>query len=374
LEPRLIVDGENALREILRRISEARFTIRIRMFMWRDDVAGNLVLDALRTRIEACPDIRIFIEKDAFGSSFYDFQNFITFGRLGGDIFSSVSGREFLKNTPNVHFSKIGSARLLLIKYLRENDHSKIFLFDELTSRSVALIGGMNVADEYLSAQDETAPNGGGWHDYMVELRGELSDAIVAGKRRKAKKWMTKPLRFGVEIFMTVRNRRSLRQQILAELSRAKESIIVEHGYLTDAAILKRLRRMSFQGIDVKVIVPEKSDGVRHANMRSLFRLLRPPFLKRRHAKPIGAYLYPGMIHAKAILIDGNVAILGSANLTYGSFDLLYETSAIFRGECGVVADLKIQLEKDILKSRSITIETIPPYRRWLAWLQGIFI
>lgn len=80
------------------------------------------------------------------------------------------------------------------------------------------------------------------------------------------------------------------------------------------------------------------------------------------------------MIHAKVILIDESVAIIGSANLTYGSFDLLHETNAIFREKTSVVRDLAVQLEQDIIRSKKITLDTIPSYRRVFAWFQRIFI
>ncbi len=43
----------------------------------------------------------------------------------------------------------------------------------------------------------------------------------------------------GVEIFMTIKERYAIRKRILRELSRAKRSIIIEHGYLTDASIIR---------------------------------------------------------------------------------------------------------------------------------------
>jgi phosphatidylserine/phosphatidylglycerophosphate/cardiolipin synthase-like enzyme len=68
------------------------------------------------------------------------------------------------------------------------------------------------------------------------------------------------------------------------------------------------------------------------------------------------------------------VAILGSANLTYGSFDLLNETNAIFRQNDWVVAELRTQLCEDLTHCRSVTLDTIPPHNRYLAWIQKILI
>jgi phosphatidylserine/phosphatidylglycerophosphate/cardiolipin synthase-like enzyme len=61
----------------------------------------------------------------------------------------------------NVHFSSVGSRSMFLFKYLKENDHSKVFLFDENTPDSHALIGGMNVGDEYLTAVNHEDPDAG---------------------------------------------------------------------------------------------------------------------------------------------------------------------------------------------------------------------
>jgi phosphatidylserine/phosphatidylglycerophosphate/cardiolipin synthase-like enzyme len=86
--PRLIIDGQNARAEILSGITQARQTIRIRAYMWRDDTTGRQILSALIGKIAENPRIRIVIEKDAFGSRVYDFQRLISLGRLRGDIFS----------------------------------------------------------------------------------------------------------------------------------------------------------------------------------------------------------------------------------------------------------------------------------------------
>lgn len=125
----------------------------------------------------------------------------------------------------------------------------------------------------------------------------------------------------------------------------------------------------------MKVIIPDRSDGVYHANMYSIYQLLRPSLLhsKKPNTK-LSVHLYPGHIHAKVIVIDRCTAILGSANLTYGSFDLLSETNAIFRQTDGVVRDLITQMEEDLTYCTKLSLDTIPPYKKWMAWIQKIFI
>ena len=139
-ESMLIIDGEQARQEILMSIHEAQHTIRIRMYMWRDDSAGNMILTALIQKIRLFPNIEVFIEKDAFGSLVYNLQKWISWGKVRGDIFSGTIGRDLLCHTGNIHLSYIGSWSPLRLIYRRENDHSKIFLFDEFTPQSRALI------------------------------------------------------------------------------------------------------------------------------------------------------------------------------------------------------------------------------------------
>lgn len=372
---RLIIDGADALSEILRAIHEAENSIHIRAFMWRDDTVGRILIEALLQKIEVYPDIEIDIRKDAFGTRVYNTQKIFTFGKMWGDIFSTTWAKKLLEKK-NVSFALVGSSSLIMFKYLKENDHSKIWLFDEETENPKAIIGGMNIALEYLTAQNRENPDMWGCHDYMVIFSWELADDIsIKQREQKESLWIAKKIREWVEILSNIKDKHFIRREILTELSRARKSVFIEHGYITDFAIIRRLRQISRKGVTVKVIVPDRSDWVYHANMYSIYQFLRPSLLhpKKPNTK-LSVYLYPGRIHAKAIVIDRCTAILGSANLTYGSFDLLSETNAIFRGSDGVVRDLLTQIEEDITYCTKLTLSTIPPYKKWMAWVQKIFI
>ncbi len=370
---RLIIDGADALSEILRALHEAETSIHIRAFMWRDDTLGRKLIEALLQKIETYPDIEIEIRKDAFGSHVYNLQKLISFGKIGGDVFSTALAKKLLEKK-NVTFSIVGSSSLVLFKYLKENDHSKIWLFDEGRENAKAIIGGMNIAEEYLTAQNHENPDEGGWHDYMVLFSWALTDQIGIHKREPKKPlWIAKKIREWVEILSNIKDKHFIRREILTELSRAKKSVFVEHGYITDPTIIRRLRQISRRGVQVKIIIPDRSDGVYHANMQSIYKLLHPSLI---HPEPstLSVYLYRWHIHAKVIVIDGHTAILGSANLTYGSFDLLSETNAIFRGVDWVVHDLLAQIQVDLTHCQKITLNTLPPYKKWMAWIQKIFI
>jgi len=80
------------------------------------------------------------------------------------------------------------------------------------------------------------------------------------------------------------------------------------------------------------------------------------------------------MIHSKAMVIDETTAIIWSGNLTYGSFDLLHETNAVFRWDNSIVHEIIKQIIQDLTYSKKITLETIPSYNKWLAWIQMLLI
>lgn len=371
---KLIIDWENAMSEIINCIKEASSTIRIRVFMWRDDNSWRKILDLLEQKLKSNPSVQVFIEKDSFWSLVYNFQKWMSFWKLGWDIFSTSKGQEFIKNNKNLSFSFIGSRSILFFKYLKENDHSKIFLFDENTPRSKAIIWWMNIADEYLTAQNHKAPNAWWWHDYMVKLEGKIADKFGSHILKHSKKWLRKKIIEWIEVLMSIKNKRTIRKEILTELFKAKKSIIIEHWYITDFLIIKKLRKISQKWVNIKLILPNVSDGFWHANMRSIYKILKPTILTHKISPNIEVYLYKWMIHAKVMVIDEEVSIIGSANLTNWSFNILKETNAIFRQKDWVTKELLTQLKLDLKNCEKITLDNIPKYNKILARIQRIFI
>lgn len=370
----LIIDWENSLKTILRLIKETRKTIKIRMFMWRDDETWRLVLNALQNKINENPNIAINIEKDAFWTRVYNFQNFMSFWKMGWDIFCSELWLKFIKNNKNVFFKNIGTSSILLFKYNKENNHSKVFIFDENTFSSKILIGGMNISDEYLTAQDIKEPLKWWRHDYMVLINGKLPKDIYSYEFKKNKKYFARKIQEWVSIIMNIKNNQSIRKEILRELDRAKNSIIIEHWYLTDNAIIRRLRKISRKWIKIQIIIPAYSDWFYDANILSIYKLIKPSIIKRNQIQNIEIYLYNWLIHSKVILIDDLTSIIGSANLTNWSFDLLRETNAVFRQNSWITKELLDQLNIDMKNCSKITLENIPKYNKLLAWIQKMFI
>jgi cardiolipin synthase len=349
----LITHGQSALTEILQSIEKAQEKIFIRMYMWRDDDCGGMVLDKLVEALKKNADLKVIIEKDVFGSLVYNLQHLISLGRKGGDIFSSYRWHNIEPVYKNRLTLIMRGSRMPLS---RKSDHSKIFVFDD----DKALVGGMNIANDYLQKQS--------WKDYMLILTGVMVKYFVEALKAVAHVGNVR----NMEVVMSSHHWR-VKRRILKSLKRAKKSVWIEHGYITDNNILRQLRRLGRRGIEVNVIVPKKSDGAYNVNMHSIYKLIRSTAILHKSIKKLKVYLYPGMIHAKAIVIDNKTVLLGSANLTYGSFVIMRETLLIIDQEA-LAKKLQASMSEHIEQSELITQKNLPSYSRWRAWIEWYFI
>ena len=79
----------------------------------------------------------------------------------------------------------------------------------------------------------------------------------------------------------------------------------------------------AMSGLKVKLLVPQKCDiPFVNAAAKSYYEELLDAGVE--------IYLYQkGFVHAKSVVVDGNVAIVGTANMDFRSFDLNFEVNAI---------------------------------------------
>jgi cardiolipin synthase len=112
----------------------------------------------------------------------------------------------------------------------------------------------------------------------------------------------------------------SFRNAILTAIFRANRRILVVTPYFVpDDLVLEGLCIAVNRNIDVSIISPKKSN-------HRLADLVREGYLTRVQEVGAGAWYYePSMLHAKAILVDDTVAIIGFANMDMRSLLLNYE-------------------------------------------------
>lgn len=300
---RLLIDGDAFFPAFERRVAEAQRGIAIHVcIIDRDDVATDMA-DRLKLR-STNVEVRV--------------------------IFDRLMSRNAGKAPPTTPMRDGFIPPKSIAAYLRRDsevrvrpqpnpvftvDHTKVYLVDG----RYAYIGGMNLGREYRFE----------WHDLMVEVQGPI---VASYQRQFDKKWAqvgpwgdlglasetiggkepdnTGPGRDSGQIELrrlyTKSFSRKIRSAQLAAINRASSYIFAENPYFYSNDILNALVRARRRGVDVRVILPSESDLT--AGQRSS--MVTANYL-REHG--IRVYLYPGMTHVKALLVDG-WACFGSAN------------------------------------------------------------
>ena len=133
-----------------------------------------------------------------------------------------------------------------------------------------------------------------------------------------------------------------------AMISCATESIWIATPYfIPNQAILTALRIAARKGIQVRLMVPEANDGflTQYATQSYFPELLRAG---------IEIYSYQkGFLHKKIIIVDGDLASIGTANMDMRSFHLNFEVNLFLTGTDSIL-DLVAHFEEDLKECRRI--------------------
>jgi cardiolipin synthase len=116
----------------------------------------------------------------------------------------------------------------------------------------------------------------------------------------------------------------ALYEGILSLVQQAERSVwIVTPYFIPDEVLFRSLLVQARAGIDVRIVVPAKSN-------HPITDLARRHFLRGLQAAGAKIMLYqPGMIHAKMLLVDEQTSLFGSANMDLRSLFLNFEVGAV---------------------------------------------
>jgi cardiolipin synthase len=218
--------------------------------------------------------------------------------------------------------------------------HRKIVVCDG----RVGFIGGMNVADAHSAECSGAAA----WRDTHLRLEGS---AVRVLQRVFAEDWtyatgkelpsgddyFPVPVARGTEASTEARpevvqivasgpdlDAFAIHKVFFAAINRAETRVWLTTPYfLPDDAILGALMSAAMRGLDVRVIVPARSDS-------RLVDLAARSYFPELLTAGASVFEYqPRFIHAKTFVIDDDVAIVGTANLDNRSFRLDFEVAAV---------------------------------------------
>jgi cardiolipin synthase len=310
--------GEEAYERMVRLIEEACRSICVLTFILQDDEIGKDIVNRLARR--AGEGIQVRMLMDGYGSLHIS-QRFLS-------PITNAGGRTAFF-TPLLHRPLRGRTNL--------RNHRKIVIADE----ERVMAGGMNIGIEYIGP----TPKPNRWRDLSFILEGpavshyvELfrSDwAFATGESFEIDAGRTFSVSCEGEgaIVQVVPSGPdmigdSLYDAIISMVFMAKERIwIVTPYFIPDDPLSQALSLAAHRGVDVRVLVPEKSNHF-------VTDLARGAYLRDIQEAGGEILLYTGgMMHAKAMLVDHEIAMIGSANIDIRSLFLDYEVSLFIYSE-----------------------------------------
>jgi cardiolipin synthase len=311
---RLLSDTVEFYPALKERISQARHHIHVEFFIWRADSAGSEFLDALVKAAQRGVQVRLLLDQiGCLGTPRKTFDALLAAGGQFSWFYSLPFGRHS--------------------RFLNLRNHRKLQIIDG----QWAFIGGMNIGAEYAGMNPELGP----WHDTQLEVRGEVlsflqeifaTDWYFATQERLLGAPFYPDPPPGEPLLCQViaggpdAPREPIPKSLLALLNFASERVWIATGYFApDIPLLSALQICAARGVDVRLLVSEKSD---HPYLVMIGRSYYEDLLRYG----IRVFEYSKAIHhSKTLLIDQEWLMVGSANSDNRSMRLNFELNLLIQ-------------------------------------------
>jgi cardiolipin synthase A/B len=329
----LLLNGQATYDGMLMAIASAKSYILLQSYTIEDDDVGNRFSQALIT--QAKQGVRIYCLWDGLGSielSSAYVKNLRDHGIQVG----------FFKSTK-------GNGNRFQLNF---RNHRKILVVDG----EMAFVGGLNIGDSYLGKEPPLSP----WRDTHLKVQGAavqclqsvlLSDWFWAFRTIPEVNWQVKPRgNQSVLIFPTGPADRvqACTLFFVNLINQAQNRIWIASPYFVpDDSVLTALKVAVLRGVDVRIILPNRPD-------HQMVYLCSFSYYAELQAAGIKLYRYqPGFTHQKVVLVDQNIASVGTVNLDNRSFFLNFEVTA-FVADLQFVQTVESMLIEDLLMSRLV--------------------
>jgi cardiolipin synthase len=344
---------------VLESISSAREKIAIHMYVWRSDVIGNRVGDALLKAAERGVKIEIIKDLSAMMYERIEMNRKSYLPREPGtkrklwwrtirptfpdtfveDEFQNGAGHRLIGH-PGVNLTWTEDA----------HTHTKYYLFDDRD----LVTGSINIEDRHR-----------GYFDYMIHLGAEnLGEHFRARESGERDPDPEREIEFIFNQTMHGQQRFEIKPELLRLLNKAKREIHIEVAYIGDADIGAAIEAAAHRGVEVNLLLSKKANIGNDNNYRSAQKLLK--------SAPVKIFLTPRMIHSKMIAFDRTTVFSGSANTSIFSMCQSAELNLLIR-EPGLVADfLAVADSRKALSSRVQSPDELNDYNKPLALLQEL--
>ena len=298
--------GETKFDAFIQDIQQAKHHIHLQYYIFEDDTIGKTIQRLLIDKAKEGVNVRVLYDDVAnwkVKKSF--FQEMEAAG---------VKVTVFLK----VHFP-------LLTSKVNYRNHRKVVVIDG----HIGYIGGMNIADRYLQPS---------WRDTHLRVEGRgvlgMQSAFLIDWYSSGKNFISDPEYFPklpveTENLMQIATGspispwRTLLHATIHIIARANRYVYIQTPYfLPEDSLVQALQLASLSGVDVRLMVPSKPDTPFVGTAaRSYYAEMMKAGIKIYALKD-------AFLHAKMIVCDDFLSVIGSANMDFRSFEHNFEINA----------------------------------------------
>ena len=339
----LLINGEEKFEQLFRAIACARHHIHMEYYIIENGLISNQLRDLLLKKAKEGVSIKIIY--DDFGT----------------DLTNKYLRKMRTNGIAILPFYKI----LFPIVSNRHNyrDHRKMIIIDG----KIGFTGGINISDRYSNKL--IASNKLYWRDTHLKIEGEVVKQLqylffinwnfCSGDEIPISQEYFPDLpevSDGGQMVQLIESgpdseRASIMMSYFAAITHAREYVYITTPYfIPNESLITALKTAALGKVDVRLLVPGVSDSkLVNAAAQSYYTELLEAGVK--------IYLYQkGFMHAKTMISDNNLSMVGSANMDIRSFDLNFELNAAVY-DIKLHEQLKRSFFRDLEDSTEILLE-----------------
>jgi cardiolipin synthase len=336
----VLADGGTTFDAIGAAIDEARHHVHAQYYLIRDDATGAWFRDRLVAAARRGVTVRLLL--DGFGC--------FGIGRSWQRPLKEAGGR----------IGVFLPMRSVLLQPVNLRNHRKILVVDGET----AFTGGYNVGDEYRGGQMAGL---GGWRDLHLRIDGPAAAelqrvffqdwAFATSEPIDPKEYFQRDAPPRGEATVAIvpsgpdTRTEAIHRIFFGAIAGAQRDVLVTTPYFVPTESLRvAMEVAAMREVAVKLILPGRSNHMVtfHAGRSFYDELLEAGVDIREYQ--------PGIVHAKTLVVDRQVSLVGSANMDLRSFRLNFEVHTLVH-DATTAGRLVEVFEEDLAQTRRIELD-----------------
>lgn len=311
---KIFFSGEEYFRSLIQDIDNAKISIDLEVYIFELDHLGKKFIAHLSQAALRGVAVRVLV--DGAGSPQWRGNEINNLEKAGAEtrIFHPLPWSLLQWSRSHVRVPSLLKVIYLILK-INSRNHRKTCTID----KKILYVSSCNISQNHLEIEHQ----GDGWRDAGVRLEqidlADLQEAYDAAwlhlpiqerLRQIFRHIYTNPI---IRLNHTRHRRRMLYKTLLQRIANCKKRIWITNAYfLPENRLLKKLNEAALLGLDVRILLPKKSDV-------AFMPIAARAFYKKLLKSGVRVFEYlPTMLHAKALILDDWMTI-GSSNLNYRS-------------------------------------------------------